>query len=344
MRVLFGPDFRHLVQYQQLLADALGAGGVDVEFLQGYRRLLPMTRGVRAARPDVFHLHFPVHYIRCNGKLDEARKYRFFADVWLAARAARLVYTVHDLYPTSYAQDKAGNAGQHYLLRRAAGLIVHSEEALKQVLEIGGVPAEKCTVIPHGDLSAPMGQPIPRALARAQAGFQEGERICLAPGIVTPNKGLEELIAYWKREKPDAILLIAGHAHDGGYGQRLNMLASGVANVRLRLGFVSDYDLKVLFCAADCVVINYRTIFTSGVASLARSFGTPLLLPERLKTVHLLEPHPSVVRFGEGDFGVKLAETLSLTTDYAAAEEWRNATAWDKVAARTRAVYESVTS
>ena len=49
--------------------------------------------------------------------------------------------------------------------------------------------------------------------------------------------------------------------------------------------------------AADCVIINYRELLTSGAASLARSFGVPLLIPARLNTVNLGEPVPRVFLF-----------------------------------------------
>ncbi len=343
LRVLFAPDFRHLVQYQQLLAAALADQEVTVEFMTGYRRLLPMYRGLRGRKPDIFHQHFPVFYIMRNHPWDPLRKARFFGDVFLTARVSPLVYTVHDLYPTSHNQDAIGRAGMHYLLRKAAALIVHSEEAKRQVLALGGVRAERCAVIPHGDLSVPMGQPVARETARLQLGLAE-EKVCLALGILTPNKGIEELIAYWKRENPGVVLLIAGHAHDAGYAQKLNMLVSGVPDIRLRFGFLSDYDVKLHLCATDCVVLNYRTIFTSGVASLARAYGVPTLLPTRLKTVDVHEPHRSVIRFDalETDFAQRLVEALARGTDYAAAQEWRDATAWDVIAARTREVYDSV--
>ena len=49
--------------------------------------------------------------------------------------------------------------------------------------------------------------------------------------------------------------------------------------------------------AADAAVFNYRTIFTSGAAALARSWGVPILIPSRLATVALDEPAPTVFRF-----------------------------------------------
>ena len=59
MKVLFAPDWRAGVPYQTLLAAALAALGVKVEFLAGYKRALALTRLVRAREFDVLHLHWP---------------------------------------------------------------------------------------------------------------------------------------------------------------------------------------------------------------------------------------------------------------------------------------------
>lgn len=54
---------------------------------------------------------------------------------------------------------------------------------------------------------------------------------------------------------------------------------------------LSNEELKTWLCAVDCCLFNYREIFCPGAASLARSFGIPLLIPERLQTAFLDEPH-----------------------------------------------------
>ena len=61
-------------------------------------------------------------------------------------------------------------------------------------------------------------------------------------------------------------------------------------------------DLREWLSAADAVLFNYRAIFTSGAACLARSYGVPMLMPRRLQTVELDEPSPLVFRFDlDGD-------------------------------------------
>ncbi len=89
------------------------------------------------------------------------------------------------------------------------------------------------------------------------------------------------------------------------------------------------------------MLFNYRAIFTSGAACLARSYGVPIVLPERLRTVWLEEPTPLVHRFSdlEASLADQLTRALATVPDFAAARPWREATAWPRVAAATACVY-----
>jgi len=51
--------------YQTLLADALGRRGANVRFLQGYKRVLPLSRLLRAQDCDILHLHWLVLPVCC---------------------------------------------------------------------------------------------------------------------------------------------------------------------------------------------------------------------------------------------------------------------------------------
>src|SRR5829696_7746099 len=100
LRVLFAPDWRDGVAYQALLAGALEKHAVEVSFLQGYKRVLPLTRLCRS-RPafDILHLHWPeAYYPRMGDLLDWFRVLRFALDVRLASRRRPLVLTAHNLH------------------------------------------------------------------------------------------------------------------------------------------------------------------------------------------------------------------------------------------------------
>ena len=105
---------------------------------------------------------------------------------------------------------------------------------------------------------------------------------------------------------------------------------------------VDDQELVEWLAAADCTLFNYTSILTSGSACLARSLGVPVVLPGRLDTIDLGEPHPHVFRFHDGsDFGEVVAEALEAPRDRALADEWRLQTSWENVAAKTNEIYAS---
>src|SRR5262249_22161641 len=105
-------------------------------------------------------------------------------------------------------------------------------------------------------------------------------------------------------------------------------------NVSHHFGWFSNDLLRLWLSAADVIVFNYREVFTSGAASLARSFGIPILLPSRLDTVDLGEPTPYVLRFSNfaTDFKQQLALALTVKPDFAAAASWREACNWNDIA------------
>jgi hypothetical protein len=55
MNILFAPDYRAGVPYQTLLADALIRRGANVRFLQGYKRVFPLSRLLQDQDCDILH-------------------------------------------------------------------------------------------------------------------------------------------------------------------------------------------------------------------------------------------------------------------------------------------------
>ena len=343
IEVVFAPDWRGGVPYQRLLADALTAQGVNVRFLTGYKRVLPLTRLLAAQPYDLLHLHWPeAYYPRLGDAHDWFRRARFTTDLALAARRTPFVLTAHNLHEHNLQHLPFAHANYAAAYRRARLVFAHSEAAKLKLIEVYRLAAEKIRVIPHGDLSVVLPTPIPRDEARAQLGLAPGPLVLMF-GAVEPYKGQEEILAWWKAARPAAQLVIAGKPNTPNYGAALTRAADGIPSVTLRLGWLDDAALALWLSAADCALFNYRTIFTSGSAALARSWGVPILIPSRLATVDLAEPAPSVFRFDrpETDLAEKLRKALATPSDHAAAASWRAQTAWPRVAALTAEGYRT---
>ena len=341
MKVIFAPDWRNGVPYQRLLAEALGRHGVHVTFLEGYKRVFPLRR-LLATRPcDLLHLHWPeAYYPRKDDTWDWFRRARFPFDLRGATRRCALATTAHNLHAHNRANESFAARNTRSAHEQAGVVFAHSEVAKQRLVREFSLPGKKVCVVPHGDLSVTLGAPVSQAEARTALGLG-GEKIVLMFGAVEPYKGQEEVIASWRRSQPDATLVIAGNPITPEYAAQLVALIGDAKNIVTRFAWLSDNQLRLWLCAADCTVFNYRQIFTSGAANLARSWGLPILLPTRLDTVLLDEPSPFVHRFTDfdTDFEIALNKTLAVTSDFAAAASWREACSWDKVAQLTAEGY-----
>jgi beta-1,4-mannosyltransferase len=269
MNILFAPDWRQGVPYQTLLAEALVAAGVHVAFLSDYKRVLPLTRLLKQHPADLLHLHWPeAYYPRKGDWWDGFRRARFVPDLTLATRRTPFVLTAHNLMEHNERRIFA-HTNYAAAYRQARLVFAHSAMAAAELIRIYGISESKIRIVPHGDLSVMMPPPVPQAEARANLGLPEGP-LCLMFGAMEPYKGQEEVLAHWRQAHPKASLVIVGKPRDAEYAAVIRDAGQNLPNVILRLGWLADSDLALYLSAADVALFNYRTIFTSGAASLAR--------------------------------------------------------------------------
>ncbi|GAA0761668.1 hypothetical protein GCM10009076_14920 [Erythrobacter ramosus] len=202
------------------------------------------------------------------------------------------------------------------------------------------IPHSQIAVIPHGDFSVLYPPPISRDEARRRLGLT-APRIALFFGMVEPYKGIEEIVSLWPT-RSDVELVVAGRPSSPNYEATITAAIAGRSGITFRPGWLSDEELFLWLCAADVAVFNYRTILTSGAACLARSWGIPILIPERLQTVDLDEPSDRVFRFDEASLADQLDRALGMGSDFASAADWRSTTGWTSIAQHAARVYERV--
>ena len=334
IHILFAPDWRAGVPYQTLLADALVRRGAKVRFLEGYKRLLPLSRLLKSQECDILHLHWPeAYYPRRGDALDLFRVARFPFDLDRATQNAVLVTTAHNFHVHNRAAEMLVERNVRHANRKSRIVFAHSVGAKRKLVQAFGLDPSLVRVIPHGDLSVALGHPINQAEARHQLRLGDG-KLALMFGTVQPYKGLEDVIAWWQEAQPPIKLAIVGKPVTDRYATHISRSIGDTSQILSRFEFLSDNALSLWLSAADVIISNYREIFTSGAASLARSYGVPLLLPRRLDTVELDEPTPYVRRFTDfaTDFRIELDAALSMPPDFAAAASWRQACNWDRIA------------
>ncbi|HZK15817.1 MAG TPA: glycosyltransferase family 4 protein [Solirubrobacterales bacterium] len=247
------------------------------------------------------------------------------------ARRGRFALTIHD--PVRHPGESTSRSARvgNRLLVRTAGLIFVHAEALRDELLEAVHPRAPVVVVPHGVEPAAT-QPLPPR-----------PRI-LFFGRLDHYKGLDVLLdamdEVWKAV-PEAGLTVAGA------GELDDHPALGDRRVTARVEHIPDREVPDLFAAATCVALPYRQASQSGVGSLAKRYGRPLVVTR-------LGGLPELVDDGSGltvspQHPAELAEALiAVLTDRALAERMGAAGAraaedrsgWTAVAEATLRAYE----
>jgi glycosyltransferase involved in cell wall biosynthesis len=359
--------------YDHALCRALAGAGADVELYtsrfaygpvappEGYARreffyrVTPRAAGSRGRRLAKLAQHVP-DMLRYRAAARAADVVHF---QWLTvqhldghllptAHSARrpLVLTAHDVLPR---EPRPGQRrAQRRLYDRFDAVVVHSEHGRRRLTEDLGVDPTRVHVIPHGVL-----RPWEDALGDAPslpvelAGVERP--VALFFGLIRPYKGLDVLLDAWR----ELALGASGAAELWIVGMpRMDVSSlhsAAPAGVRFLPRFVSDAEILAVMNRASLVVLPYREIDQSGVAFTALGAGVPLLLSD-------VGGFPDIAATGAARMApagdpVALSETLGeLLGDPAAlaamADRARAVAvgeyAWDGIAHRTLALYESL--
>jgi alpha-maltose-1-phosphate synthase len=209
------------------------------------------AREIRRSGPDVVHLQesigTDVRLVLASG-----------------ARPRRFALTVHD--PVRHPGERKSKSGLlgNAALVRAAGLIFVHAEALREELEEVARPRAPIVVVPHGvDPVAPEPLPDrPEVLFFGRLGYYKGVDVLL-----------DAMTEVWT-SVPKATLTIAGD------GELEDHPALADERVTLRREYIADEQVPALFAASRCVVLPYRQASQSGVGSLAKRYGRPLVVSD----------------------------------------------------------------
>jgi glycosyltransferase involved in cell wall biosynthesis len=161
-------------------------------------------------------------------------------------------------------------------------LIVMSEHSSQFLQDVFSVPVEKIDRIPHGIPDLPFAEPA----LRVDSLSAQGKTVLLTFGLLSPNKGFENVIQALPRilsRHNNVVYLIAGATHphvrrrEGDrYRLQLQALAKelGVeANVVFHNRFVSPREMASLVGSADIYVTPYRHEAQAVSGTLAYALG-----------------------------------------------------------------------
>src|SRR6202521_113285 len=208
-----------------------------------------------------------------------------------------LVTTLHTVLRDPNPQPSAVLEEIAALSDRMIVIIQHSAYNLQEVFR---VPIDKIDLIPHGIPDLPFTYPN-----FYKDGFgTEGKEVLLTFGLLSPNKGIENVIQALPKilsRHSNVIYMVAGATHphvlrrEGDkYRTYLQKLASDLgveANVIFRNRFVSPQEMVELIGAADIYITPYKhkAQVVSGTLAYALSAGKAIISTPYLHAIELLD-------------------------------------------------------
>jgi glycosyltransferase involved in cell wall biosynthesis len=162
-------------------------------------------------------------------------------------------------------------------------LVVMSERGRKMLVEIYGVRADKIDLIAHGIPDLPF---VDSNFYKDQFGV-EGKQVLLTFGLLSPNKGIENVLRALPevvKRFPNLIYIILGATHpnlvrEHGEAYRLSLerLAQDLGikrHVSFYNRFVEFEELKAFLGTADIYITPYLNAAQSTSGTLAYAFGS----------------------------------------------------------------------
>jgi glycosyltransferase involved in cell wall biosynthesis len=192
-------------------------------------------------------------------------------------------------------------------------LIVMSQQSVDILQEVFHVPIDKIDLIPHGIPDLPFTDPN----FYKDALGTEGKDVLLTFGLLSPNKGIENVIQALPKilsRHNNVVYMVSGVTHphilrrEGDkYRVYLQNLAKDLgveANVIFRNRFVSAEELVELIGAADIYITPYKHKgqVVSGTLAYALSAGKAIISTPYLHAIELLdEERGALVPFDDPD-------------------------------------------
>jgi len=187
----------------------------------------------------------------------------------------KLIWTMHNRASHEKGLSIFSRILTRLLIRWADLIIIHSWES-KAILEKQDQHiSAKVHYLPHPDFIGIYGPKLP--IKKADPGYLR----LLFIGTVKPYKNIELLIELVKEFHSSIHLTIAGKPYPPHYKQTLEALAQSAENITLKLTFIPNEELPILFEQADLLALPYdlASSLNSGTVILAFSYGKTVICP-----------------------------------------------------------------
>ena len=232
---------------------------------------------------DYIHIHWPSFFYNAPQRRKCLRGFaRFLFLLTLARwRGARLVWTIHNIYPHERCViPQLDILARSLLVKLCTVFFIHCSCAEADVLREFPATARRIVQIQHGHWIGYYPNTIACSTARSRLALTESDFVFLFLGLCRPYKNLETLINAFEQLPGNPSLVVAGEFQDPAYEAAIRTAINrSPSRIILHSGFVRHEDMQIYLRACNVVVTPYREILTSGSAILALSFGRPVISP-----------------------------------------------------------------
>ena len=259
--------------YGELLYRGMPSFGIEVDCFSTKRALW--------GRYDIFHLHWPEYYLnRALPKALIGSLLVLLTIAWMRSRGTRILWTAHNAHSHALSHPAIETWFWRMFTDMLDGFVSLSDACAKRVeMDVPDLRQRESAVIPHGHYREAYPSAIDKLRARLALGLTPEQTVLLFFGGVAPYKNVPHLIGTFRHaDLPDTIMLVAGRP-DCKHGRAVEMAAQRDPRIRLDLRHIPKEEARLLFSAADLVVLPFSDIMHSGSAILALSFNKPVLVP-----------------------------------------------------------------
>jgi len=271
---------------------------------------------------------------------------------WIQRRGVQVVYTAHNVLPHDTGELHVEAYSRMY--ECIDGLICHTKQSKKRLVQDLGVQPSKIWVIPHGPLSDEVSH-VPQHRARKSLDLGPKEQICLLFGHMRPYKGVDFLLSAWRnvlKKEPLARLILAGKPK-GEYGDLIKAKVNAMElenSVDMHLRFLSQEELNLFINASDILVYPYRHITQSGALLTGLTTGKPIVATDVGGFSEMIQHNQTGVLVEYGDEEQLAEELVQLLRDKekrdqlgrTAIEMVETNYSWEVIARRTVECYQSI--
>lgn len=235
-----------------------------------FRYLNPRTAVLRA---DVFHVHWPELIVRGGGRIETYARCLGLQVVLalMRRRGTAIVRTLHNIEP-----HESGDAIERWALARLDA----RTDLYVRINSATPLPADQGPLIPHGHYR--------EAYEKYSKPPSISGRILFA-GLIRPYKGVEALIAAFRRTtSPSVTLRIVGKPTPE-LEKEVTEAATADSRISIKFGYVPDQEFVEEVSRAELVCLPYDNIHNSGALLAALSLNRPTLVRDTPTTRALAE-------------------------------------------------------